>query len=362
MLLRFAILVAILVVAVSCLAGSGLPVGSITSPGTARISGITVPSGAVVFSGDVIEAGPTHAIFTLSDGNFVTLGSNASVRVSKAENVPAVELLRGMSRVQMHSKAVRLVASNWTLEANPDARTGRAMADVLRDADGTVSVNVKEGELVARSTGGKTVLRAAVGRPVLLPAAAAPPPAAPPKPQKSAGSGGSGTSPALVGAYIIGAAAIAAGVAAIASDDTNDEEARRAAAAANARAEQAARDAAAAARDAAAAAAQVTALQNIVAALQRTVTSLQLQLTQQTQFSQQQQALIVQLADLVTRLNRAQSELNGIAARILAGTATAEDRDRLNVLASQISGIVGELAGVSDRLAQTRPPGSPSNP
>ncbi len=389
MSLRVALAVCVFLAAVTCQAGNALPLGSLASSGTVRVSGVSVPSGTVVFAGDTIEAEQSSAVVTLREGDSVVLGVNASVRVSQAENGRAIELLRGMSRVQLHSRDVRLVASNWTLQ--PDLRTGRATADVVRTSEGTVSLNVRDGALVARNSAGKRVLVAS-GRPALLPAAALPSPAGP---QAGAGSGNKSKG-ALVGAYVIGAAAIAFGAAALATEDDEDEQARAAAAtaqqqataaqtqaaaaaaaAATAQTQAAAAAAAAATAQAAAAAAQAAAaaaaaqiqtLTTANAALQAQVNTLIGQVAALQSFVQAQAPLLQQLAGLLAELQAAQSQLVAIQSQInqlvtilatrpltadeqlqLAGLQAQQSdlSSKIGRLTSSLLGIIEKIQGVS---------------
>lgn len=286
--------VAVLLVVSASSAGTSLPMGSLTTFGPVRLSGVAVPSGTTVFSGDIIETGTGSAVFNFREGNAVTVGVNSSVRVSGTQSLPAIEVVRGMSRLQVHSKELKLIASNWVVQSNPDAKTGRTTAVVLRDSDGVVSLNVNEGELVAKSTTGKAVYVAQAGRPVLLPAhPSALPSDAPANPPQAGGSGsGSGSSVSrakVIGAYVLAAAAIGVGAAALASrDDSSDL------------------------RN------QVTSLAATNAALQRQTASLLSQLTALTTFVQTQQVLLNSLTTVIGQLNAQQQILASIAARLTA--------------------------------------------
>lgn len=272
MRLRIATVVLVLLFAVSCQAAGPTPVGSLTSYGGARLSGVVVPTGAAVFPGDIIESDGSKTILTLTGGDSVLLGVNARVKVTQSGAAPAIEVLQGVSRVHLRSREVRVLASNWSVRGTPDAKSGLVTADIVRDSSGKTSINVKEGELVASR--GQEVAVAAAGRPILLPAAAAPP--APQKAPAPAGATKGKASAATVGAFVIGGAAIAVGAAALATRD-NDQakqaqllaQAAQTQAAQNAQAAQTAQQQAAAAQAAAAAAAaQAAAAQAAAAAAQ----------------------------------------------------------------------------------------------
>ena len=333
MLARVAAVLCVASVAVCSWAGSALPVGTLNSTfGTARVSGVPVPSGRTVFSGDTIETGAAKAVFTFSPGgDSILLGPNARVRVLRSGEVPTIEVLKGMSRVQLRSKELKLVASKWTLQAKPDAQTGRAIADVLRDAEGAVSLNVQEGELVAKNAAGKTFAVAKAGRPTMLPASAVPAAASARPPQSSPAQ----TTAVLAAA--LAAAAIGVGIAAIAADDTTDDEARAAAAAAQS------------------AAAQIDALVAQNAALQAQVAALQAQVAAMASQNEETQALIAQLGALQRELAQIAAETVAIGARIAAGTATPADLARLAALQARQNGIIGELGA----LLNLPPPVSP---
>lgn len=309
MFARFALFAFSVFLATSAVAGTALPVGSLTSFGSAKVSGLAVPNGTTVFSGDVIETGATHAIFTLAGGDSVVVGANASVRVTPS----SIEVLRGSSRVSFRSPDLRVVASSWTLNS-----TGRSSAEFVRSEDGKVSVNVREGQLTARNPLAKPVLVAS-GRPVLLPAAAAPSPAPGPTPQVDRDR----SDAALVGAYVLGAAALAMGLAVMLSDDDEDDEARRAAAAAQAAAEAARTQAAAAQAAAAAAAADAARLRADLTALQGRVN---------------------QAGPLLVEVTALQAELVAILGQIGArGSATAAEIARIAAIRTRLEQIGAQL-------------------
>ena len=319
MLGRLVIITCLLAIAISSQAGPPVPLGTLTSTfGTARVSGRPVPSGAAVFSGDTIETGAAQAIFTFREGDSIMLGANARVRVSRAGNVPAIEVLKGMSRVQLRSKELKLVASKskWTLQARPDANTGRVIADVLLDAKGDVSLYVQEGELVANNAAGKPFAVAKAGRPTRLPASAVPPTASARPPIA-----GSRSKAAKVAAYAGVAAAIGVGVAVIAAGDTGDEAARIAAEAARAQA-------------------QALADQN--AALQAQVNALLTQV-------ETEGALSSQLASMLSRLQALQAQIEDINQQLsdpnLSNAQVASLESQLASLQSQQQGVQEELGG-----------------
>jgi len=342
MRIRVAAIACVFFLAVSCHAGNALPVGSLVSTfGTVHVSGVPVPSGATIFSGDVIETAGSRAVFIFREGDAVMVGANATVRVSKNGDVPSVEVLKGMSRVQLRSKDLRLMASNWTVRAKPNAQTGRAVADVLRDSDGVVSLNVQEGELIASNGTPKGVRVAAAGKPVLLPAAAVPPSAGAPAPQGSSG----GTRGLTVGAYALAAAAIAVGAAAIAADDDTDQEARNAAAAARTQAEAAAAQAAAAAALANSLNAQITALRAQITALQAQVAALQAAAGQIGQAG----PLLGQLASLSAQLGAQSAQAASLSAQI-AAAAAAGNTGQLNALSAALQAVTNAISNIAAQL------------
>jgi hypothetical protein len=156
--------------AVSCAAGPS-PVGTLAMSGRATLSGVVVPDGTLVFPNDVVESSLYKSLLTLPAGDSFNLAPFSRIRVTKSGNTSVIELLQGASGVRLRSAEVRLLASNWSVRANPDVRSGQAAASVIRGADGAVILAVREGQLVA-SRGGE-VLLASANWPVLLPAAAA---------------------------------------------------------------------------------------------------------------------------------------------------------------------------------------------
>src|SRR5258706_7128399 len=146
---------------VPCLIAATMPAGSLTTFGDAtELSGVAVKSGAAVFPGDSIKTGAGGALFTLSNSKSIQLGPNSEVRVGKDSSV---EIVRGMSRVQSKAQPFAVAASDWKLQGQPDSKTGTLTADVVREADGRVSLNVSSGQVSARSNHGNVVMVAQVG-------------------------------------------------------------------------------------------------------------------------------------------------------------------------------------------------------
>ena len=342
----------LLFVSASFAGTSALPMGSLTTFGPVRLSGVTAPSGTTVFSGDTIETGTGGAVLSFGDAA-VTLGVNSSVRVSGTQTLPAIELVRGMSRLQVRSKELKkelkLVASNWVVQSNPDAKTGRTTAIVVRDSDGAVSLNVREGELVAKSTAGSAVYFAQAGRPVLLPAhPSAMPPGAPASPPQAGGSGsGSGSSASkakVIGAYILAAAAVGVGAAAIAGrNDSGDLRG------------------------------QVLSLSNQNAALQQQAQSLIAQVNALLVYAQAYQAWLNQLLAALSALNAAQAnlaaiqvQLNALVAKVASGQAlTPAELTLLATLTTQqaaayaaFEAAAGAAAGANRGAPDTPPLGA----
>jgi len=200
---------------VPCLIAATIPAGSLTTFGDAtELSGVAVKSGAAVFPGDRIKTGAGGALFTLSNSKSIQIGPNSEVLVGKDSGV---EIIRGMSRVQAKAQTFDMQASDWKLQGQPDGKSGVLTADVVREADGRISVNVGSGKVSARSNRGNVVMVAQAGRPIMLPASIP----APPDPPQGGGSASSGVSKGVVIAAILGAAGLGAGIAAIATQDDN---------------------------------------------------------------------------------------------------------------------------------------------
>jgi hypothetical protein len=209
----------ILAVLVPCLMAGTVPAGSLTTFGAASVSGIGVQSGAAVFPGDTITTGASSALFNLSNGRSVQIGPNSALRISKDS---VVEIMNGMSRMQAKSGTFVMLASNWKLQGQPDSKNGMLTADVVRELDGKVSLNVSSGKIVANH--GAVTMVAEAGHPVMLPSD---PPSAPPAGAGSGSGSGSGGGQGsnhnlLVGAIIVGVAGIALGAAALAKDPSDN--------------------------------------------------------------------------------------------------------------------------------------------
>jgi hypothetical protein len=215
----------IILAVVPCMIAATMPVGSLSSSGDSTVSGVSVPSGTAVFPGDIVATGRSGATLNLSQGGTIQLGVDSQVRVP-SNPAKGIEIVKGLSRVQSKSHEVLLRASDWQLQGQPNAKTGQFTADVLREADGRVSLNVSSGDIVAHSNQGNVTLMAQVGRPLMLPAAA-PDPTPTPTPQGGSGSSGSSSSGSGVSKGTIwalaalGVAGVAIGAAALASQPTD---------------------------------------------------------------------------------------------------------------------------------------------
>lgn len=216
----------LLAILVPALMATTIPTGSLTTFGATSVSGVSVQSGTAVFPGDVITTGPSSAVFNLPNGRTVQIGPNSALRISKDSTV---DILKGMSRIQAKSGPFVMLASNWRLQGQPDGKSGLLTADVVRESDGQVSLNVSSGKIVASSFRGNVVMVAEAGRPVMLPSE--PPSTGPSDPPQAGGSGsggsgssgsGSGNNKALIiGAFVVGAVGLAVGAAALASQPTD---------------------------------------------------------------------------------------------------------------------------------------------
>src|ERR1035437_4671219 len=111
----------LLSILVPALMAATMPAGSLTTFGATSVSGVSVPSGAAVFPGDVITTGANSAIFNLPNGRTIQMGPNSTLRVSKDS---VVEVVKGMSRMQAKSGPFVMLASNWQLQGQPDKKNG----------------------------------------------------------------------------------------------------------------------------------------------------------------------------------------------------------------------------------------------
>lgn len=275
---------------VPCLIAATMPAGSLTTFGAAtELSGVPVKSGAAVFPGDSIKTGAGSALFTLSNSKSIQIGPNSEVRVGKDSSL---EIIRGMSRVQTKSQILLMAASDWKLQGQPDSKTGVLTADVVREADGKVSLNVGSGQVSARSNRGNVVMVAQVGRPILLPASI---PMPEPPPQGSSG----GVSRPVVVAALLGAAGLGAGIAAIATRDDNSDVKSQLTSLATQNA---------------ALTSQLTALRNSFNALSASV-------QQFKALSDQLNAALVNLTNLSSQLEVVQRQINALLAKVASGQA-----------------------------------------
>lgn len=290
----------LLSVLVPALMAAAIPTGSLTTFGETSVSGVSVQSGTAVFPGDVISTGLSSAIYNLPNGKTVQIGPNSVLRVSKDSTV---DVVKGMSRIQGKS-AFTVLASNWRLQGTPDVKNGLS-ADVTRESDGRVSLNVASGKIVATSNRGNVVMVAEAGHPVMLPSEA--PSTGPTDPPQGGSGGGGGNHKALiVGAFVVGAAGIAIGAAALASQPADQTS------------------------QVAALQSQVTALNTQTANLLANLNSLTASVTTSASLSAQLAAQIAKLNAAQVALNAAQATINGITAKLAAGqTLTAADQSAL---------------------------------
>lgn len=311
---------------------------------------VVVPSGAAVFAGDTINAESGKAFITFAAGDSVILGPGSQVRVTGTQNVPAVEVVKGMSRLQFRTKEVRLLASTWTVRAKPDAKTGRLTADVVRDGDGSVSLNVKEGELEASR--GREVAVAAAGRPVMLPAAALPPGSPQQAPPPAAATTGKGKA-LVIAALAVGIAGIAAGAAVLASKNDTGAEANALAAAARQQAAQAQQQAALLQQQNAALQAQLTAAQAQVTAVQTELNSALAGLAAESTLLAQLQTLVNSLSAAQTQLITVQSQLAPLAQKVASGqTLTPAEQQQLASLTAQQTALANTITTLTGQVAQ----------
>src|ERR1039458_7513844 len=159
----------IILAVVPCMIAATMPVGSLTSSAGSTVSGVSVPNGTAVFPGDVITSSQSGAVLNRAQGGTIQLGIDSQVRIPSNPS-KGIEILKGLSRVQSKSHELVLLASDWRLQGQPNAKSGQFTADVLREPDGRVSLNVSSGDILAHSNQGNVTLMAQVGRPLMLPA------------------------------------------------------------------------------------------------------------------------------------------------------------------------------------------------
>jgi len=319
----------ILSVLVPCLiAASAVPAGSLTTFGETAVSGVNVQSGTAVFPGDTISTGSSSALFNLPNGRTMQIGPNSALRINKDS---VVEIVKGMSRMQAKSGAFVMLASNWKLQGQPDAKSGLA-ADVVRESDGKVSLNVVSGKVTATSNRGNVVMVAEAGKPLMLPAEApSTGPSDPPAGGGGQGSGGGSSSnhkALVVGAYIVGAAAIAVGAAAIASQPADSSS-------------------------------QVTALNSQIAALNTQAANLLANLNAVAAAAGASAALTAQLDLQIQKLVAAQAALataqgiiNGLVAKLAAnGSLSASDQSALATAQATVTAQTAIISAASTAAA-----------
>jgi len=308
---------------VPCLIAATMPAGSLTTFGEATaLSGIPVKSGAAVFPGDSIKTGAGGALFTLSDSKSIQIGPNSEVRVGKDSSV---EIVSGMSRVQSKTQTFAMLASDWKLQGQPDSKTGVLTADVVRQADGKVSLNVASGQVSARSNRGNVVMVAQVGRPLLLPASI---PMPDPPPQGGSSASGGVSKPVIVAA-ILGAAGLGAGIAAIATQDDNSD-----------------------------LKSQVTSLATQNAALTTQINALRTSLNAVAAAAQQIKGLtdqlntaLANLTNLSNQLDVIQRQINTLVAKVASGQSlTAAEQASLASLQAQQAALAAQITTASNTV------------
>jgi regulator of replication initiation timing len=277
---------------------------------------VAVQSGAAVFPGDSIKTGAGGALFTLSNSKSIQIGPNSEVRVGKDSSV---EIVRGMSRVQAKSQTFAMAASDWKLQGQPDSKTGVLTADVVRQADGKVSLNVGSGQISARSNRGNVVMVAQVGRPILLPASI---PMPEPPPQGSSG----GVSRPVVVAALLGAAGLGAGIAAIATrDDSSDLKTQLSSLAT-----------------------QNAALTSQINALRTSLNAVAAAAQQIKALSDQLNAALNNLTTLSNQLDAVQRQINALVAKVASGQPlTAAEQASLTSLQAQQATLAAQITTAS---------------
>src|SRR6266404_4850211 len=286
----------VILAVVPCMIAATTPVGSLTSSGDSTVSGVCVPTGTAVFPGDVVATGSRGAVLNLAQGGTIQLGIDSQVRVPSNGSKGSIEILKGMSRVQSKSHELVLLASDWRLQAQPDAKSGQFAADVLRQADGQVSLNVSSGDILAHSNHGNVTLMAQVGRPLMLPASLPEPPAPSGGPAPAPQGGGSGLSKGAWAGIVIGVAALAVGAAEIASQPSDNSS-------------------------------QVAALNSQIAALNSQAANLLANLNAVAAAASTSAALSAQLDLQIRTITAAQVILNGLVAKLAAnGSLSAADQ------------------------------------
>jgi hypothetical protein len=309
---------------VPCLIAATVPTGSLTTFGDAtELSGIPVKSGAAVFPGDSIKTGAGGALFTLSNGKSIQIGPNSEVRVGKDSSL---EIVRGMSRVQSKTQTVAMQASDWKLQGQPDSKTGVLSADVVREADGKISLNVSSGQVSARSNRGNVVMVAQVGRPVMLPASIP----APPDPPPGGGSSASGgVSKGIVVAAILGAAGLGAGIAAIATQDDNSDLKSQLTSLAT----------------------QNAALTSQINALRATLNAVSASVQQIKALTDQLNAALATLTNLQNQLAANQRQIDALFAKLASGQSlTASEQASLATLQASQTSLATQITAVSNTI------------
>jgi hypothetical protein len=298
-----------------------MPVGSLTTSGdSTELSGVAVKSGATVFAGDTIKTGPGSALFTLSKGRSIQIGPNSEVRVGKDSST--VEIVKGMSRLQSKSESFAMLASDWKLQGRPDTKTGLLTADVVRELDGRISVNVANGQVAARSNRGNVVMTAQAGRPLMLPASMP----EPPSPPQGASSG---VSRGVVIAALLGAAGLGAGIAAIATQDDNSGLKSQLASLAT----------------------QNAALTSQINSLRTQVAAVAVAAGAVKTLADQLNAQLANLVTLQNQLSSVQSQINALVAKVASGQPLSQaDQNTLTQLQAQQATISAQISTAASNI------------
>lgn len=307
---------------VPCLIAATMPTGSLTTFGSAtELSGVPVQSGAAVFPGDSIRTGAGGALFTLSNNKSIQIGPNSEVRVGKDSSV---EIVRGMSRVQAKSQNFAMAASDWKLQGQPDSKTGVLTADVVRQADGKVSLNVGSGQVSARSNRGNVVMVAQVGRPIMLPASIPMP-----EPPQGGSSASGGVHKGVIVAAILGAAGLGAGIAAIATQDDNGDIKAQLTSLAT----------------------QNASLTSQIAALRTSLNAVAASAQQIKALSDQLNAALANLTNLNNQLASIQRQINTLVAKVASGQSlTPAEQASLTSLQAQQATLSAQITTASNTI------------
>jgi len=336
---------------VPALMAATVPSGSLTTFGDTSVSGVHVQSGTAVFPGDLITTGSNSAVYNLSNGRTVQIGPNSALRISKDSTV---DVVKGSSRMQSKSTAFVMLAANYRLQGTPD-KNGLT-ADVVRESDGRVALNVTSGKVVATSNTGRYTLVAEAGRPAMLPSSAPEPsgtpagsPAGSPSPSPSPQGGGGSNKGLIVGAFLVGAVGLAVGAAALADQPADNSS------------------------QVAALQSQTTSLSSQITALNSQTANLLTNLNAVSAAASQSQALNTQLSVQIgnllaaqAALAAAQTQINVLLAKVAnGGTLTPADQATLaslqQTIATQSAAVAAAAAAANSLINQIKAITIPSN-